>query len=564
MGTQLEQAKGKRGKPARKPAKKTESTDKRLEQIAAKAAASTIAKMNREQEARASESTEEDEEISSSLSNIFGTPGLDETETDTELVGSESHSAEEIENEMGDFDIFEFGAGEAARRGDMPKFRIYRSGEFLCVKYGQYSYERLQKEYKGGHYKIYAYSNVSNKYLKAQSKMIADPFVESAPHQEQQTLNQNNNVADMINAMKDIFSTKTQGEAEEIRAKSDSTATQMTMMMTMMQQQFQMQMQMVQQQSKESQRMIELMLTLNANKPKEDKGMNTMELIALLEKSKSKGAAEFKELFSMAKELAEDMRGESQGEGGEEKAGLLDSVIKGIAPLLASMNQPQAQQPQPQQQQLPRINPQIAASVPTRPTMIQPQAGIPQTMSEVPQGPKPIVAQPVPAGPLGVSVAEVDEDDEDEYEDEFEAGEAEEISELKEGESYVELPRESEKVEKEVITVIKRQAGPMAPVKEKEKEVDEMTNIQSKVMELLAGDLVQGVIMRRDPVKVAAKSYEKLAKNGVTSKMILDNFSQEIILKTAKEKGLPEQYEPMLKDFYANIETLCKRDLNSV
>ena len=91
-----------------------------------------------------------------------------------------------------------------------------------------------------------------------------------------------------------------------------------------------------------------------------------------------------------------------------------------------------------------------------------------------------------------------------------------------------------------------------------------MTNIQSKVMELLAGDLVQGVIMRRDPVKVAAKSYEKLAKNGVTSKMILDNFSQEIILKTAKEKGLPEQYEPMLKDFYANIETLCKRDLNSV
>lgn len=547
-----------RKKPGKKPSpKKITVSEKRIEEIAKKAAANTISKINKRQEALVDESFEEQPETGeeSPLAGLFS--GAEETDQDdndfSELIANREQNQENPEEEMGDFDIFEFGQREASRRGDMPKFRIYRSGEFLCVKYGQYSYERLQKDYKGGHYKIYAYSNVSNKYLKAQSKMIADPILPDAPTPEQVQQSSGNNVAEMIMAMKDVFGVKVQGEAEEIRAKTDNTATQMTMMMQMMQQQFQMQMQMVQQQSKESQRMMELMVTLNASK-KEDKGLGTLELLALLEKSKSKGASEFKELFGMAKELAEEMRSDSGG-GDDEKTGIIDSLVKNFGPLITSIAASQGavpQAPQAPQAQAPRINPQIAASVPTRPLpqaavvqktepIVQPREGIPQVINAAPRAP----------GPLGLT--KIEEPEEDDTEDEEWDEEIELESDLNDGESYVELPQESVPLE------AKKEEG---LVKENKKGDDTVNEVQERVMKLLAGDLVRAALIKSDIGQVAKTSFTKLKKDGISPKMILENFSEVSILKAASEKGLPPQYEPMLKEFYANIETLAKRDLS--
>lgn len=567
---QTETAKGKRVKTPKKAEKKTKETEKQLEKIASKAAQATIKKFRSKPENFVDESITEEVEDDNILSGLFSEaqedPSLEDEQDQREMVATEPVTLEEVEDQLGDFDIFEFGAAEAVRRGDMPKFRIYRSGEFLCVKLGQYSYERLQKEYKGGHYKIYAYSNITNKYLKAQSKMIADPLITEQDQPQQQGGAQGGNVAEIITALKDVMGLKAHSEAEEIRAKSDGSATQMTMMMSMMQQQFQMQMQMVQAQQKESQRMIELMLTLNANKPKNN-DLSPMELITLLEKSKTKGATEFKELFAMAKELAEDMRESEEPTSREGGESVMDSLIKNFAPLIAAgMNQPQQAQPQPQPQPqrppLPAPNPHLVATRPTTPVatqpqpqqqaqpLIKPQEVMPQTMvGKIEPLPVPAQAKPIAPGPLGIHKPETEDDSSDDSEDELGEGESV-FDSLGEGEEYVGSDQDSELINPDFAE----------PIELKGEET--VNEIQTKVMNLLATDLVKAALMGSKADNVAPNSYIKLKKNGILPKMILDNFSQDSILNAAREKGLPPKYEQQLKDFYAIIENLAKRDLN--
>src|SRR5438445_8115267 len=72
-----------------------------------------------------------------------------------------------------EIDIFDYGFAEAQRVADIPKFVIIRNGEHLVTWVGAYSYDRLQRTYGGGHYKIYARRNIDNFYIRGMTSFVA-------------------------------------------------------------------------------------------------------------------------------------------------------------------------------------------------------------------------------------------------------------------------------------------------------------------------------------------------------------------------------------------------------
>ena len=168
----------------------------------------------------------------------------EEAEGDIENVEEET---DELEAAIG-FDIFEFGEAQQ-KRGDQVKYIIKRNGEMLTSRYHPFSWEKLQEEYGGGQYQIVARSMVKQKYLKSETRSVANPgngqgvstdfaFGKSKRYYEDDRVDRTEKEPS-IKEMWGIMNEATQSAKEEAReiarTEKETSSTMVTALMTMMQ-----------------------------------------------------------------------------------------------------------------------------------------------------------------------------------------------------------------------------------------------------------------------------------------------------------------------------------------
>lgn len=485
----------------------------------------------------------------------------DENEDDSEESDEDYDTVKPIELKE-EIDVFDYAFAKAQEKGDLPKFKIYKNGEYLAQKIGQYSYDRLQKEFGGGHYKIYAFRNVNNKYIKGQSKLVAETQAsqDAEENKTHQTQNIGQDPVQFVQALKSLFEDNKRTEVEAIKAQTEKSTTETSMIMTlinqqnqMMQQQMQMQIQMMQKQSQDSMKLFEVLMTnMNQISNKKSEALGPLELVKLIESSKSKGASEMKQMLEMARELSETMYG-GGGSGDDEpkeKESLAETLIKTLPALLAGGMGAQQARPQIPQQTHSQQRPVVPAGASANPNLVTPSYAQPQNQIKQETKPEPqaanLTAQPArPVAELG-KIEIIDDEDEGEEVDELELGSEELEAELHEGEEYEVVPDEG------------------VPVENNE-GVRIMSNVQDIIIGEIQSDLISAFVLNKDSQKTARLCVDKLKKAGWGADQILKAFPTEAsIVTVAKNKGLPEATFGRLKEFYGHFSAILKTSSNGV
>lgn len=111
-----------------------------------------------------------EEKLNEAKDLVEATDLSEEAEGDLESV---EDSKTELEEAIG-FDIFEYGT-EQQKLGDQVKYIIKRNGEMLASRFHPFSWEKLQEEYGAGQYQIVARSIVKQRYLKSETRSVANP-----------------------------------------------------------------------------------------------------------------------------------------------------------------------------------------------------------------------------------------------------------------------------------------------------------------------------------------------------------------------------------------------------
>lgn len=131
-----------------------EMTETRLEKLANKAADKALKTL------AARESNAVQFDVPSHLDGIARLGGDDTEADDGEAVAA--------------FDIFDW-CEDATKKGHQIQYVLKRNGEMLTTKYHPYSWEQIQKEFKGGQYQIVAKSLTTKRYLKSETRTLSDP-----------------------------------------------------------------------------------------------------------------------------------------------------------------------------------------------------------------------------------------------------------------------------------------------------------------------------------------------------------------------------------------------------
>src|SRR5271155_4100001 len=113
------------------------------------------------------EANEEQEDVREELEDR--NPDQDDMET-ADLSFDQESSEELIQR-----DIFVDAFRKAQQKGDAVRFYIYKNSQFTTIKTHPYSWERLQKEYGEGHYRIIAKSVKNGQNVMVQSELVGDP-----------------------------------------------------------------------------------------------------------------------------------------------------------------------------------------------------------------------------------------------------------------------------------------------------------------------------------------------------------------------------------------------------
>lgn len=98
-----------------------------------------------------------------------------------EFADSFSFAGEAVEAGIEDgeaaaaFDIFDH-CEEITKKGHQIQYVVKRNGEMLGIKYHPYSWEQLQKEFRGGQYQVVAKSLTTKRYLKSETRTLSDPI----------------------------------------------------------------------------------------------------------------------------------------------------------------------------------------------------------------------------------------------------------------------------------------------------------------------------------------------------------------------------------------------------
>lgn len=371
-----------------------ETTETRMERLASKAADRAV---------RAFQSSGATFEIPDNLN--FSTDDLDsDVVSDGEVAAA--------------FDIFDW-CDDTTKKGHQIQYVVKRNGEMLGIKYHPYSWEQIQKEFKGGQYQVVAKSLTTKKYLKSETRTLSDPikgasedFEDVQPKFIPPPQPQGPNFMELFTLFQGM-SEKQRVEAREAARENAQTA-QANMMafvemmkssQTGSQQMFfeiakmtqtvseklaESQRQMFEKMETRFEKVLEKVSEKTAVKPEKPE-FTLMDILKLQNDSQEKGFALFNKLSQIAEskaaervELIEELRGDTGGGEKKEKS-MTDTLIETMLPTIATaLTQRQA------------VAPQVAQVQPTRRMLQPPVAAIPQQAR---------AAQPRPVAPAAQAQA---------------------------------------------------------------------------------------------------------------------------------------------------------------
>jgi hypothetical protein len=474
----------------------------------------------------------------------FGNDGFETPadELDREFIDRAVARSSPADTEV---DVFDFAWKECRDKNDTPRFWIHRNSEFLCIKEWPYDFERLQKEYGGGLYKISARSRKTGQVIKVQSEMIASQADEADYQEDQAQAVPQPSPFEFMTHM-DRVRQESRREAEAASQQQTNTLAAMMTALTQSQQSQMQQMQMMMiensklaqaqiqaaqaQAQKSSESTLTLLITLLSKKDDGPKGLSPIELVKLLEDREKhvleRRRAEDERFEKRMNQIRDELESKDEGDG-EEKESLTQSLIKGFIPIIANMQQQQAalqgQQLTPEQhaqllheenqrqlehqKQQDEINNRRQREISSRkaqaagPTAVAGGAPMPtRTVGGAPAPARNVNPQVVPAAPV---------------------------------------------------------QGPPANAPE---EVKVMTNVreklQAQIFEYVKDDLGIALMQSADASKTAEQLLEKLAKVNVTRQNVLEVFTLQDFFKIAEVNGVPLNLAgTWLEEFYNAIRT---------
>lgn len=107
--------------------------------------------------------------------NVFGfNPNITEGQGDQLGYDTNAFQGDISLEDMGGFDVFDYSYKKCIEFGDLPKYMISRNGELLATKFYPYSWEKLQEEYGGGHYRVQSKRVSNNQIIKTQTLLVSE------------------------------------------------------------------------------------------------------------------------------------------------------------------------------------------------------------------------------------------------------------------------------------------------------------------------------------------------------------------------------------------------------
>lgn len=329
----------------------TTSSDNRLEKMAEKAAKRAF------QKAKVQAEVDLPEDFSQSdISNLLSDPSSD-TDSYADSVG---------------FDIFDHCDKLQKTQGHQISYVVKRNGEMLTVKYHPYSWEQVQKEFGAGQYQIIAKSITTKRYLKMETRVLADhkgnietpekvqqssgmEFDKLILLMQQQREQDRREMKEQLERQKAEEERRRIEEKERVKETISQTQNQTIMLVEMMKmmndksERSTLELAKLQQaaeeraaraQDKQMQLMIQLMQSQTQNNQPKETGLSPLELMKLTKEAEESGFNRMFQLLNMARAEAEERiayREESGGGGSrEEKKSLTDRLIETMIPTITT------------------------------------------------------------------------------------------------------------------------------------------------------------------------------------------------------------------------------------
>jgi hypothetical protein len=306
------------------------------------------------------------------------------------------------------FDIFDH-CEDITKKGHQIQYVVKRNGEMLGIKYHPYSWEQLQKEFRGGQYQVVAKSLTTKRYLKSETRTLSDPIRGmSGLEEETETVKtiqspqpQGPNFMELFTLFQSMNEKQRVEAREAAREQAQSSQAHMMAFVEMMkssqtgsQQMFfeiakmtqqvseklaESQRQMFEKMESRFERVIDKIQTQGAVKPEKPE-FGLFELMKLQQDSQEKGFQLFNKLSQIAEakaaekvELIEELKGERPEAPAKEKS-MTDSLIESMLPTItAALAAPQGVPAQtqvataPQRRSLPRPTAPQARAAQARP-----------------------------------------------------------------------------------------------------------------------------------------------------------------------------------------------------
>jgi len=323
------------------------NTEKTLETLADQAAERAIKRTQRE---------EPEGDSFSHLAQLDADDGID-------------HESEG--DKVANFDIFDHCENLVTKGQHQIKYEIKKNGEMLTTRYHPYSWERLQKDYKGGHYQVSAKSLTTKRFVKHETRSIAEPEEISRRHDRDEddfdsrrnTVHQQAPQGPSFTEILTLLNNTANRERENARevsremanASNSSTLAMIEMMKTTSAQTQSMMMEIAkmtqavsEKMAEQQQRIVERMdakfeKLVEKFADKKDNGMSLTELLTLQNSAQEKGFAMFNKMATLAEAkteerlaLIEDARDERDSRADRGKKSLTDSLIESVLPTVAT------------------------------------------------------------------------------------------------------------------------------------------------------------------------------------------------------------------------------------
>lgn len=326
-------------------------------------------------------------------------------EDEPSLFGHEAAQPPEGEEQ----DFFDYLEENYVNKGVGVMYYIEKDGMFQKQMRHPLSWSKIQSMFGGGHYKVMAKKADNKQYIKSKVMDIAEPDgprgTENQPQAPVVVQTPQAPAAPsfdpnfMLEVMAKLTETQRKDERDAEKQESRAQANVMTTVLTVVQEQGKHQMDMVMKMQDNMSRMMEKMQEnttrmiekmddkttkmVESMKPKES-GIDQFKMMEMIQKAEERGF----ERMKMIMDLAEDMKEERSEEATPTSA--MGSLIKGVLPLLSTVNTQMQQQPMVMQQQLP----------PAQPVRRQAPPAVQQQSTTVGQGQQNTVRRPTQAAPI--------------------------------------------------------------------------------------------------------------------------------------------------------------------